>query len=63
MIAGAVGAVVWRFVLESPGDIGPALFGFVAAMFVFFVTLPMTAHLPHHRMFQPCDDNTGEIDA
>ena len=63
MISGAVGAVVWRFVLESPGDIGPALFGFVAAMFVFFVTLPMTAHLPHHCMFQPCDDTAGEIDA
>jgi SSS family solute:Na+ symporter len=59
MIVGAAGAVVWRFVLESPGDIGPALFGFVAALLAFCVALPISSHLPRRRLFQPCDDNTG----
>ena len=62
MIVGALGAVVWRFVLQSPGDIGPALFGFAAALLMFLVTLPMTRHVPRSRLFQPCDD-AAEIDA
>lgn len=60
MMAGAAGAVVWRFVLESPGDIGPALFGFVAAVVVFLVTLPLTRNLPPGRLFQPCQNQEGE---
>lgn len=60
MIAGAVGAVIWRFVLQSPWDVGPALFGFVAAFCVFMIVLPVTGHLPRGRLFQPCDETSGE---
>lgn len=60
MIAGAVGAVVWRFVLKSPGDIGPALFGFVAAVLVFLVAAPITRRWIHGPLFRPCDDSRTE---
>ena len=60
MIAGAVGAVVWRFVLKSPGDIGPALFGFVAAVLVFLVAAPITRLWAHGPLFRPCDDSKAE---
>lgn len=63
MVAGAVAAVVWRFVLKSPGDIGPALFGFVAALSVFVMALPLTGNLPHGRLFQPCDNANLETES
>ncbi|HUG80378.1 MAG TPA: sodium:solute symporter family protein [Bryobacterales bacterium] len=53
MIVGGIGTVVWRFGLGSPGDIGPALFGFVAAAAAFGVVLPLTRHLNPSRLFQP----------
>ncbi len=55
MIVGGIGTVVWRFGLESPGDIGPALFGFVAASVAFLLALPLTRHLPLSRLFRPSD--------
>lgn len=53
MIVGAIAAVVWRFGLDSPGDIGPALFGFGAALLTFVVTLPLTVHWRLGRLFHP----------
>jgi Na+/H+ antiporter NhaD/arsenite permease-like protein len=38
-----VATVVWGFVLKSPWDVGPALFGFVAAVLTLFVVLPITS--------------------
>ena len=55
MIVGGIATVVWRFGLGAPGDIGPALFGFVAASVAFGVALPFTRHLPLSPLFQPSD--------
>ncbi|MBC8355930.1 MAG: sodium:solute symporter family protein [Planctomycetes bacterium] len=56
MIVGAVAAIVWRFGLGSPSDVGPALFGFAAALVAFLVTLPLTSRLPLGWLFRPSDD-------
>ena len=53
MIVGIIATVVWRFVLGSPADIGPALFGFLAAFTAFAVALPFTSRLPRVWLFQP----------
>ena len=53
MVVGIFATIVWRFGLESPGDIGPALFGFAAASVAFVVALPLTKHLPASGLFQP----------
>jgi SSS family solute:Na+ symporter len=57
MIVGTVAAIVWRFVLLSPGDVGPALFGFAAAVLAFIVALPLTSRLPLVWLFRPRDDD------
>ena len=58
MIVGLVATVVWGFALGSPWDIGPALFGFVAAVVTLFVVLPLTSRLPLGRLFQPAQQST-----
>jgi Na+/proline symporter len=59
MIVGAVATVIWRFGLGSPGDVGPALFGFGAALSAFILALPLTSRLPLGRLFRPCTATTG----
>ena len=51
MIVGAISAVVWRFVLSSPGDIGPALFGVVMAALAYGMTLIITNREPTNWLF------------
>lgn len=60
MIVGIVAVIVWRFGLGSPGDIGPALFGFGAALLAFIVALPITSRLPLGWLFQPCGTSAEE---
>lgn len=60
MIVGTLAAIVWRFGLGSPGDIGPALFGFVAALIAFTITLPLTSRLPPGWLFRPCSEIGSE---
>lgn len=60
MIVGAFAAIVWRFVLDSPGDVGPALFGFVAALLAFFVALPLTSSIPLGALFRPSGDTPSD---
>ncbi|MDA1054956.1 MAG: sodium:solute symporter family protein [Planctomycetota bacterium] len=59
MIVGTIATIVWRFGLGSPGDVGPALFGFGAALLAFIVALPLTSRLPLGWMFRP-SSNTGD---
>lgn len=64
MITGIVAVIIWRFVLDSPYDIGPALFGFVVAVVAFFLALPFTANISPTGMFRPNEeepDPTVEI--
>ena len=53
MAAGMAAAAIWRFVLQSPYGLGPALFGFLISGLTFILVLPMTCRLPLHRLFQP----------
>lgn len=53
MFTGAAAAVIWRFVLRSPADIGPAIFGFAFAVVTFVVALPLTSRIPRRRLFLP----------
>jgi SSS family solute:Na+ symporter len=57
MFAGLTATAVWRFALHSPGDLGPALFGFLVAVAAFLVSLPATRGLPLTRLFQPGNEN------
>ena len=59
MIAGMVATVLWRFGLESPGDVGPALFGFGVATVVFLACLPLTRRIPLARAFRPAECQLG----
>ena len=63
MIVGSVAAIICRFGLGSPGDVGPALFGFGAALLAFIVALPLTSRLPLGRLFRPCGDTFGDEDS
>jgi len=63
MIVGAVAASVWRFGLGSPGDVGPALFGFGAALLAFVVALPLTMRWPNGWLFRPCGETSAEDSA
>jgi SSS family solute:Na+ symporter len=60
MVVGTVAAIVWRFGLGSPGDVGPALFGFGAALLAFFVALPLTIRMPPGWMFSPSSEISDE---
>ena len=53
MIAGTIATVTWRFGLDSPWDIGPALFGFAVAVVTFFVSLPLSGLWPTGPLLQP----------
>jgi SSS family solute:Na+ symporter len=55
MIVGAAATVVWRFGLDSPYDIGPALFGFGAATLAFIIVLPLTTRLRLGQLFRPAN--------
>ena len=60
MIVGAISAVVWRFVLGSPGDVGPALFGVTMAVLAFGITMAFTSRVPTNRLFQPGREATPD---
>ena len=60
MFSGAAAAVIWRFVLGSPMDIGPALFGFTVAVVTFFAGLLHTPATPHGPLFRPGYNESDE---
>ncbi|MBI82201.1 MAG: hypothetical protein CMJ81_03305 [Planctomycetaceae bacterium] len=60
MLAGTGATIVWRFVLESPGDVSPALFGFAVAVVAWIVALPLCRQSPTNRWLQPVDGPVGE---
>jgi SSS family solute:Na+ symporter len=62
MLTGITTVIVWRFVLESPFDIGPALAGIVVATLAYFIALAIVNREPRHRLFMPCDP-LGDLDA
>ena len=53
MLSGLLATAIWRFALQSPGDLGPALFGFMVAVAAFFIAIPFTSRFPLSRFFQP----------
>lgn len=53
MVAGMIATSVWRFGLQTPYDIGPALFGFAVAIVIFFVALCFTHNWSLTRNFLP----------
>ena len=55
MLAGVVTVVVWRFVLQSPYDIGPAMAGIAMAVLVYLSVLPFLNREPKHRLFIPSE--------
>jgi SSS family solute:Na+ symporter len=62
MLTGITTVIVWRFVLDSPFDIGPALAGIVVATLAYFIALAIVNREPRHRLFMPCDP-LGDLDA
>ena len=53
MIGGTGGTILWRFVLESPGDVSPALFGFAVAVAVYFLAWPLYREPSTGRWLRP----------
>ena len=53
MINGAVAAAIWRFVLDSPWGVGPAMFGFGVAVVTFLIVLPLSRNVPLSVLFRP----------
>ena len=53
MVAGMVSTTVWRFILNTPWDIGPALFGITVAIVTYFAAIPVTRQWSLTRMFLP----------
>lgn len=62
MLAGTGATIVWRFVLDSPGDVSPAVFGFVVAVIGWCVALPLCRQSPTSRWLQPVEGPKGEGD-
>jgi len=60
MIMGMIAVIVWRFGFDSPGDIGPALFGFAAALVSFSIALPLTSRLPLGWLCRPHSDFSND---
>jgi len=65
MLAGILAVVVWRFVLESPYEIGPALAGTVVSAVVLLITWPVLSSEPRWRWCTPMElaDADGENNA
>ena len=57
MLNGMIATIVWKFILKSPYQFSPALFGFLVALLAFFVFLPLTSRMPLTSMFRPHDPN------
>ncbi len=57
MLGGMIATIVWKFVLKSPYQFSPALFGFLVAVLVFFLFLPVTRHWQLTSMFRPHNPN------
>ena len=55
MAAGTAATIVWRFILGSPWQLSPALFGFAVAVAVLFLSLPLTRGIRPGHLFQPRD--------
>ena len=55
MTAGTIATVVWRFMLGSPWQLSPALFGFVVAVVTLLIALPATSRLSPRPLFEPKD--------
>ena len=53
MIGGTTGTILWRFVLESPGDVSPALFGFGVAVAVYLLACPLYKEPSTGRWLRP----------
>ena len=51
MVSGMIATSVWRFGLQTPYDIGPALFGFAVAIVVFFCGASLHPKLVAHSQF------------
>lgn len=58
MATGMAAAAIWRFGLQSPYGLGPALFGFLVAVLTFVLVLPMTYRLNLRQAFQPIQENS-----
>ena len=59
MIGGTVGTILWRFVLESPGDVSPALFGFGVAVAVYLLACPLYKEPSSGRWLRPGPTGTA----
>jgi SSS family solute:Na+ symporter len=55
MLSGMLATIVWKFVLMSPYQFSPALFGFLVAVVTFLLFLPVTSHWRLTSMFRPRD--------
>ena len=53
MLTGAAAAVIWRFAPGVPEDIGPAMFGFSAAVVTFLIVQPVCANRPLVPLLRP----------
>ena len=60
MIAGITATVVWRFLLGSPWDVGPALAGFLCATCTFLAALPFSSRVRLRGVLQPIPKNGPE---
>lgn len=58
MLNGMIATIVWKFVLKSPYQFSPALFGFLVAVLAFFLFLPVTRQWPLTSLFRPRDPNS-----
>ena len=55
MTAGTLSTVVWRYLLDSPWQLSPALFGFVVAVIALLIAMPVTSRLRLTPLFEPQD--------
>ena len=52
---GTIATVVWRFVLGSPWQLSPALFGVAVAAVALLIALPATSRWAPRALFEPKD--------
>lgn len=62
MLAGIATVIVWRFVLKSPWEIGPAMAGIAVAAVVFAVAVPFAERQPAHGLLIPEETPVEETD-